>query len=149
MPVQQAPDLRVGLPVRLLDESGHIISTNPVFFVAPAVADATQTVLIKTGINQNQARFRPDQFVRARVVWASQRGLTVPIISLTRINGQYFAYVVESGEKGATVARQRAVQVGPVVGNDYTVAGGLAPGDRLIVTKALGTGTLFAADMRS
>ena len=55
-------------------------------------------------------------------------------MALNRINGQFFAYVAEKGEGGATVARQRAVEPGPVVGNDYVVKSGLKPGDRLIVS---------------
>ena len=91
-------------------------------------------MLVKTGIRENVARFRTDQFVRAQIVWAADPGLTVPIISLSRVNGQFFAFVAEAGENGATVARQRAVEVGPVVGNDYVVASGLKAGDRLIVS---------------
>ncbi len=39
-------------------------------------------------------------------------GLTVPLVAVLRINGQYFAYVVEKGDGGTTVARQRPVQLG-------------------------------------
>jgi hypothetical protein len=41
--------------------------------------------------------------------------------------------VAEPGKDGF-VARQRAVQTGPVVGNDYVVRSGLEPGQRLIVS---------------
>ena len=92
VPVQQAPSLQTGLPVRILDERSKIVSTNPITFVAPSVDDATQTVLVKTGLRENVARFRTDQFVRAQIVWAAEPGLTVPIISLSRVNGQFFAY---------------------------------------------------------
>ena len=51
---------------------------------------------------------------------------------VSRINGQFFVYVVEKGDNGATVAHQRAVQLGSVVGNDYVVLGGLKPGDQLV-----------------
>ena len=54
-------------------------------------------------------------------------------MALERINGQFFAYVVEKGEGGALVARQRAVEPGPMVGNDYVVTSGLKPGETLIV----------------
>jgi hypothetical protein len=32
------------------------------------------------------------------------------------------------------VARQRALKVGPIVGNDYQVLSGVAPGERVIVS---------------
>jgi multidrug efflux pump subunit AcrA (membrane-fusion protein) len=55
-------------------------------------------------------------------------------VALNRINGQFFAYVAEPGEGGATVARQRAVEPGPLVGNDYVVKSGLKAGEKLIVS---------------
>jgi RND family efflux transporter MFP subunit len=132
VPVAQATGLRPGLPIRLLDEQGGVIATYHVGFISPSVDDGTQTVLVKA--NVDAGRFRTDQFVRAQIVWATQPGLTVPVVAVNRINGQYFAFVAEGGEGGATVARQRAVQLGPMVGNDYVVLGGLKAGDRLIVS---------------
>ena len=41
--------------------------------------------------------------------------------------------MVEQGDKGS-VARQRPIEVGELLGNDYVVKSGLAPGDRLIVS---------------
>jgi membrane fusion protein (multidrug efflux system) len=57
----------------------------------------------------------------------------VPVVALDRINGQFFAYVAESGPDGSAVARQRAVEPGAVVGNDYVVKSGLEAGEQLIV----------------
>ncbi|MEZ5417632.1 MAG: efflux RND transporter periplasmic adaptor subunit [Vicinamibacterales bacterium] len=56
-----------------------------------------------------------------------------PLVAVTRVNGRYFAFVAEKGGEG-TVARQRAIDVGPLVGNDYVVLGGLAAGEQLIVS---------------
>src|SRR5215813_12137815 len=42
VPVDRAPDLRIGLTVQLLDENGKAMATNPVTFVAPRVDPATQ-----------------------------------------------------------------------------------------------------------
>ena len=50
-----------------------------------------------------------------------------------RINGQYFAFVAEKGDGGTTVAQQRPVQLGAIVGNDYVVPSGLKAGEQLIV----------------
>jgi multidrug efflux pump subunit AcrA (membrane-fusion protein) len=55
-------------------------------------------------------------------------------VALNRINGQFFAYVAEPGDGGTTVARQRAIEPGPVVGNDYVIKSGLKPGEKLIVS---------------
>jgi multidrug efflux pump subunit AcrA (membrane-fusion protein) len=71
--------------------------------------------------------------MRARVIWSTAPALTVPLTAVTRISGQYFVFVAEAAEGGGLVARQRPVDVGDLVGNDYLVRGGLKPGDRVIV----------------
>jgi len=132
VPVQQAPDLSVGLPVRLVDDQGATVATTTITFVAPSVDPATQSVLAKAALDR-PGDLRNDQFVRARIVWRSAEGLTAPLVSMTRINGRFFAFVAEgAGDK--TVARQRAVDLGELVGNNYVVLKGLSVGDRLIVS---------------
>jgi RND family efflux transporter MFP subunit len=135
VPVPEAPRLKVGLPVHLLDDKGALLATEEITFVSPSVDPATQSVLAKAGLAQEHAgAFRTEQFVRSQVVWTRAPAVTVPLVALNRINGQFFAYVAEPGEGGATVARQRAVEPGPVVGNDYVVKSGLKAGDKLIVS---------------
>ncbi len=73
------------------------------------------------------------QYVRARIIWSNDPGLVVPLVAVNRIGGQYFVFVAEDGEQG-TVARQRPVSLGEVVGEDYLVRSGLKPGDRVIVS---------------
>jgi len=90
-------------------------------------------VLAKAALSGGRATWRPDQFVRATIVWKTESGLTIPIVSVNRINGQYFAFVAYDTPQG-TVAHQRPVTLGPVVGNDYVLAGGLKAGDKLIVS---------------
>jgi RND family efflux transporter MFP subunit len=132
VPVQQAAVLRVGLPVHLLDDRGQVASTEKISFVAPSVDPETQSVLAKASMEKPGA-FRTEQFVRCRIGWTKAPALTVPLVAVNRINGQFFAYVVESGEGGREVARQRAIETGAVVGNDYVVRSGLKAGEKLIV----------------
>jgi len=73
-------------------------------------------------------------------VWGSAAGPVVPVLAVTRINGQFFVFVAEKEAKG-TVARQRGVKVGDIIGNDYAVLDGLKPGEHLIVS-----GTQFLQD---
>ncbi len=132
VPVQSAPKLRPGLTVRLVDETGALVAEEKVNFISPSVDTDTQTVLVKTPVTA-PGNLRTDQYVRAQVIWSTEPGLTIPVTSVTRINGQWFAFVAEPGEGGkGLVARQRAVQIGPVVANDYTVVSGLKPGEKLI-----------------
>jgi RND family efflux transporter MFP subunit len=133
VPVAQATGLKSGLTVRIIDDAGQTITTSTVNFVSPSVDTGTQSVLVKAPLPPN-APFRTDQFVRTTLVWDNQPGLTVPLVAVLRINAQHFVYVVEKGEGGTMVARQRAVRLGPIVGNDYTVVSGLAEGETLIVS---------------
>ncbi len=132
VPVQQAPDLSVGLPVRLVDDRGATLVETKITFVAPSVDPATQSVLAKAALDR-PGDLRNDQFVRARVVWRSTEALTAPLVAMTRINGRYFAFVAE-GSGDTTVARQKPVDLGALTGNDYLVLKGLQAGDRLIVS---------------
>jgi RND family efflux transporter MFP subunit len=133
VPIDRSPDLRIGLPVQILDADGKVLATNPITFVAPRVDDATQTVLVKSSLRQVPATVRTLQFVRTRIVWRSADGLTIPITAVTRINGKYFCYAVDKAN-GGPVARQRPVEVGDLLGNDYVVISGLSAGDQVIVS---------------
>jgi RND family efflux transporter MFP subunit len=134
VPLDRSPDLRLGLPVQLLDSEGNIVATNPITFVAPRVDDATQTVLVKSALREAPAAVRLQQFVRTRIIWRSTPGLTIPITAVTRVSGQHFCFVAESGQQGALVARQKPINVGDVIGNDYIVRSGVKAGDRVIVS---------------
>src|SRR5215204_108560 len=71
VPLDRSPDLRVGLPVQLLDSQGKTIVSNAITFVAPRVDDATQTVLVKSALRDAPPSVRVQQFMRARIVWRS------------------------------------------------------------------------------
>jgi RND family efflux transporter MFP subunit len=133
VPVQQATQLKVGLPVRLVDETGKLLATNKITFVSPNVDTATQSVLAKAEVVDGRGQFRSDQFVRARIVWTTAPGLTVPVTAVVRINAQFFAFVAEKSDQGMS-AKQKPVQLGEIVGNDYFVQSGLSVGEQLIVS---------------
>lgn len=133
VPVQQAAQLKVGLPVRLVDDAGRVLATNRITFVSPNVDTATQSVLAKAQLTEGQTQFRADQFVRARIVWASAPGLTIPVTAVARINAQFFAFVAEKDQQGL-VAKQKPVQLGEIIANEYIVQSGLQPGEQLIVS---------------
>ena len=133
VPVQQAPQLKVGLPVRIIDDRGQVLATNRITFVSPSVDTTTQSVLAKAQLVDGRGQFRSDQFVRARIVWTETPGLTVPVTAVVRINAQFFAFVAEKADQGL-VAKQKPVQLGEIIGNDYVVRSGLQPGEQLIVS---------------
>jgi RND family efflux transporter MFP subunit len=132
VPIERAPEIRTGLPLRITNSRGEVLAETTIDFVSPQVDDRTQSVLVK-GAVPSGPNFRTEQFVRAVIVWRDEPGLTVPATAVTRINGQYFAFVADPAEKGF-VARQRAVKVGDLRGSDYLLLDGMKPGDRLIVS---------------
>jgi RND family efflux transporter MFP subunit len=132
VPIERAQDIKRGLRVRLLDSQGKTQAESRIDFVSPQVDDRTQSILAKAPVPTDKG-FRNDQFVRAQVIWREEPGLTVPAVAVTRINGQYFAFVAEPAGKGF-VAHQRSVKLGDLVGNDYIVVDGLKAGERLIVS---------------
>jgi RND family efflux transporter MFP subunit len=134
VPLDRSPDLRLGLPVRIIDTDGKVLESTKVTFISPRVDEKTQTVLVKSPISDAPGTIRVQQFVRTRIVWASTPGLTVPITAVSRISGQYFAFLAEPQQQGGFVARQKPIEVGEVLGNDYVVRSGLKAGDRLIVS---------------
>lgn len=133
VPLERAPDLRAGLPVQLLDAEGKVAATNPVTFVAPRVDPTTQSVLVKSLLKDLPPSVRSQQFARARIVWSTTQGVSVPVVAVSRISGQYFCFVLET-QGGGFVAKQRPVQVGEVLGDDYVVTGGLKAGDRVVTS---------------
>jgi multidrug efflux pump subunit AcrA (membrane-fusion protein) len=76
---------------------------------------------------------RVQQFIKARIVWQTAPGVTIPIVAVTRVSGQYFCFVAEKQGEGL-VARQRPLRVGEVLGDDYVVVSGLKPGEQVVVS---------------
>lgn len=141
VPAERAKDVKVGSALELLEEgSNKVAFTTRVSFVAPRVDPESQLVLVKAPIPANHESYRNEQLVHARIVWKQFEAPLVPVTSVSRLAGQIFAFVAESDGK-TTVARQRKLDVGEVVGNNYVVLGGLKPGDKLILS-----GTQMLAD---
>ena len=133
VPLDRAPELKVGLPTEILDAEGKAVARNPISFVSPRADPATQTVLAKSLLRDAPANIKLQQFVKIRVIWRSISGLTIPVAAVNRVNGQYFCFTAEPSGDGL-IARQHPVRVGEMHGNDYVVTGGLKAGDRLIVS---------------
>jgi RND family efflux transporter MFP subunit len=141
VPIERASQLKMNMPVQILEGSGKVIGDSRVSFISPQVDNATQTVLLKARIANNSDQLRQSQFIRARVVWGTQNSPVVPVLAVSRIGGQYFAFVAEQNDKGSYVARQKPLKVGQMVENNYVVLEGVKPGDKVIVS-----GTQFLID---
>ena len=141
VPIEHSSQLKMNLPVQVLDSSGKVLADSRVSFISPQVDNTTQTVLVKARISNGNDALRQSQFVRARIVWGKHENPEVPILAVSRLGGQYFVFVAEPQKGGGYVARQKPLTIGQTVGNDYEVQGGLKPGDKVIVS-----GTQFLLD---
>jgi len=133
VPAARSRDLRLALPVRVVDENGVTLAETRVTFVSPQVDSETQTVLAKAILESPKTKFRVAQQVRTQITWGVHEGPVVPVLAVQRINGQFFAFVAEKSAKG-TVARQRPLKLGDIVENEYAVLDGIHAGDHLIVS---------------
>jgi RND family efflux transporter MFP subunit len=133
VPTERSGDVRMGAPVEILDGDGKVIANCRVTFISPQVDTATQSILVKAAVDRPREDLRASQFVRARMVWRSHPGFVVPVVAISRIGGQFFAFFAEPGPKGA-VARQRPLKLGEITGNDYVVRDGIRAGDQIIVS---------------
>jgi RND family efflux transporter MFP subunit len=133
VPLERAGSLRPGLTVQLLDPAGKVIASNPITFIAARADDATQSVLVKAALRTRPPQIRIYQYFRARVIWSNDPQISVPVVAVNRVSGQYFVFVAESAQQGF-VARQRPITVGDLIDDHYVVTGGLKEGERVIVS---------------
>ena len=133
VPAEKSRDIRVGMPVDLLDEAGQPVTRTRVSFVSPRVDPDSQTLLVKALVANAGMKLRNAQQVHARVVWSERKLPMIPVTAVSRLSGKLFAFVAE-GTGQQAVAKQRLIQVGDLVGNDYVVLDGIQPGDKVIVS---------------
>lgn len=132
VPVERSKNLRIGQRVQLLDADGKAVAESSVDFISPEVDNNTQSVLAKAAVKNVSGALRTSQFARARIIWGVHDGPVVPVLSVSRINGQFFVFVVE-GSGRSSVAHEKILKLGDLVGNQYVVLEGLKTGDHVVV----------------
>jgi len=155
VPLERASALRVGLPVKLVNDQNREVQTGRISFVAPNVDAASQSVQAKATFD-NPGSLRSSQFVRARVIWSNSPGILVPTSAISRLGGRDFLFVAAPfkasgcqapaaapGGKAATVepdqlvAAQKPIKLGKIVGNDQEVLEGVSASDRIVTSGIL------------
>ena len=140
VPVERSTQVKMGMPVDIVDAAGKAIAQSRITFISPQVDNSTQSILAKATIANSRDRLRTSQFIRARVVWGERQAPRVPVLSVITLGGQHFVFIAET-ENGKIVARQKMLHVGEMIGNDYVVLDGIKAGDKVIVS-----GTQFLTD---
>jgi RND family efflux transporter MFP subunit len=139
VPIERSSDLRRNQKVQIVDNTGKVVADSHITFISPEVNDQAQAVLVKAEIDNKKNELRTAQFIRARVVWGAHQGPVIPVLAVSRVNGQFFAFTAEN-DNNTLKARQKMIHVGDMIGNDYAVLDGLKPGDRIVTS---GTQFLF------
>lgn len=140
VPLKQASELKIGIPVEVIDSQGKAIAEGDVSFISPRVDLSSQAVLMKASFN-NDGRLKDDSLARARIIWSEQAGVLIPTEAVSRIAGKSFVFVAAEKEQedgsSSLVALQKPVNLGAIQGQSYQVISGLEPGDRLITAGIL------------
>ncbi len=157
IPLEKAARLRTGMRVQLLDDQNQVLKAGKIFFIAPSVNPQTQSVQVKAVFDNFGGKLRSEQFVRTRVIWDSRPGVLVPVTAIARLGGQNFVFVAaplhDSGCKTVaqsgpsmgeakvdpeqTVAAQKPVKLGKIIGNEQEILEGLNPEDTIVVSRLL------------
>ena len=132
-PTERASQVRMGLPVELMDNNGALLEKTKVDFLSPQVDSTLQGILLKAPVHGSPEILRNAQMVKARVIWSTSPMAVVPVLAVTRQGGQSFVFVAHQ-QNGHWAAQQTAVTLGDTVGNDYSISSGLNPGDKVIVS---------------
>jgi multidrug efflux pump subunit AcrA (membrane-fusion protein) len=124
----------------ILDNQEKPLETTKIDFVSPQVDNQLQGILVKAPVHADLGKLRNLQQIKARVVWSTTSIPVVPVLAVSRLGGQTFVYVAQN-QGGKFFAKQRPIEVGDTVGNDYAVLSGLQNGDKVIIS-----GTQFLVD---
>ncbi|MBW4490222.1 MAG: efflux RND transporter periplasmic adaptor subunit [Trichocoleus desertorum ATA4-8-CV12] len=158
IPLDRAPDLRMGLPVRLLSDQDRVLQTGKISFIAPNVDPSTQLVQVRAILDNSNNQLRTEQSIGARVIWDSHSGVLVPTTVISRLGGRNFIFVAAPFQSSACeapasapgappgaaqlepnqlVAVQKPIKLGKIIGNDQEVVEGLSAGDRIVTSGIL------------
>ncbi|MEH2194345.1 MAG: efflux RND transporter periplasmic adaptor subunit [Nostoc sp.] len=158
IPLNQARNLRLGLPVQMLDAQGKPTTTGKISFISPNASSDSQTVLVKANFGNLRNRLLNLQSVQTKVIWKERPGILIPVTAVSRLGGQTFVFVAEApsakkaeapaenkaeapaeNKAGAPslVAQQKPVKLGVIEGNNYQVIEGLKAGDKIVVSGIL------------
>jgi RND family efflux transporter MFP subunit len=155
IPLERSTNLKLGLPVQLLDDQGETIQMGRIIYIAPTVNANTQSILAKARFQNDRQSLRTAQFVRARVIWSKRPGVLVPTSAISRLGGQDFVFVArpqasascpasKSANAGQLaiapnqlVASQQLVKLGKIIGSSQQILEGLQSSDRIVTAGIL------------
>ena len=164
VPATQASQVRIGQPVQLTTQGlppvsgmGSVVFISPYFGVS-GESSSPNTVLVKASFPNLSGRLKTGQFVRNRIITASQRQLSVPVQAVMMQAQQPFVYRIvplsaalpkirasqtipevqkqklETLPPSTTIVVQTPVKLGTLEQSRYPLISGLSAGDRIVVS---------------
>lgn len=139
VPVENAPRLKLGMDMQILDNQNQLLSTGKVSFIAPDINQQTQSILVKAVFTNENNQLRVNQFVRARLIWESRPGVFVPTAAISRLGGQDFVFVAtpKPDQNDQLIAKQTPVKLGKIIDNQQEVVSGLNPTAQIVTAGIL------------
>ncbi len=141
LPEREVGALAAGQPVALeLAALGGAMVTGRVTFVAAAAARASNTFRVELELENPDGRLRPGMLADVHLQRGVHRDrIVVPMEAVLPLKGEHVVFIERDGH-----ALRRVVTLAALVGADAVLAGGVAPGDRVIVEgqRALADGVL-------
>ncbi len=151
IPLNQPKQLRLGLPVQILDAQGKVTAGSKLSFIS---SDASaQTALVKATFTNFGGQLINRQSVNTRVIWDQRPGILIPVTAISPLAGKNFVFVAEPPEQTqeskpeqsnepkpetqTLVAKQKPVKLGAIEGNNYQVIEGLKAGEKIVVSGIL------------
>lgn len=138
IPLENLTDLKLGLPVQLLDGKKQVIATGEISFISPNVTSDSQLVTAQAIFSNVDSNLLNQQFIPARIVWDTSKGILAPTSAIFRIGSQAFVFVAKNNPEGeGLIAEQRTVRLGAIQGNSYEILDGVNPGDQIVTAGIL------------
>jgi RND family efflux transporter MFP subunit len=133
VPTERSGQVRKGLDVELMDNTGKLLEKTKIDFLSAQVDSTLQGILVKAPVHATPEILRNAQMIKARVIWSTTPMAVIPVLAVTRQGGQSFVFVAQQ-QNGHFMAHQTGVTLGDTVGNTYSISSGLNVGDRVIVS---------------
>jgi len=133
VPTERSSEVRMGLGLDLMDNSGKLLEKTKIDFISPQVDSTLQGILVKAPVHASPELLRNAQMIKADVIWSTKPMAVVPVLAVTRQGEQSFVYVVQK-QNGMAFAHRITVTLGNTTGNNYSIASGLSAGDHVIVS---------------
>ena len=138
IPTEYRSQLKLGLPVKIIEKDGTDGVTGKITFISPVADQANQSILTKVEF-KNDGSLRDREYVQVKVIWQENPGVLVPTRAVSTLGGQRFVFVATPGEskEAELVVKQQPITVGPIQGQEFQVISGVQEGDRIAVSRIL------------